>query len=134
MIARALVVLAALAALGNGSYGLVRAAKQAEPTPAPEVAPKKEDGPADVLRPQRPADAERLTPQHEDVIERLHRQGLARDPKVLTALQNHVRRYQAGELTRAAAAAQLDIWLRTWESAHPDRAASTRAAHAGDAG
>ncbi|WP_420129180.1 hypothetical protein [Longimicrobium sp.] len=70
---------------------------------------------------------ESLSAAHLEVIDKIHRQGLARDPEVAEAMRKHVRLYQSGGTTRANAAADFARWLRQWEARNPARAAAARA-------
>lgn len=135
MIARVLAVVGMIAAIA-GASALLRRVDPAPPAPAaPALARAAAAAPelprADVapVVPSHPVYVEQLTPAHVEVIDKLHRQGLARDPEVLTTMHRHVRRYQTGKASRADAAAEFATWLRTWEARHPARADSARAAH-----
>lgn len=77
--------------------------------------------------PAAPPYVEPLSAAHLEVIDKIHRQGLANDPEVAEAMREHVRRYQTGGTTRAEAAAEFARWLRVWEAANPARAAAARA-------
>lgn len=60
------------------------------------------------------------------IVQRLHEEGLVMDPEVRDSMITHANRFQAGEMTREAAAARLLAWMEAWERDHPERAQAAR--------